>query len=107
MRFGKAGTQGTNTTLILEMQDNHNAITVPTPDGVEYCVVAICYDVNGNQLSSIAGKWEWNWKTTMLKNSSGADLIEIIEDEDEPNKVYLKANFKSLKTVSSGYYGVL
>jgi hypothetical protein len=31
MRFGKAGTQGTNTTLILEMVDNYNAITVPVP----------------------------------------------------------------------------
>jgi hypothetical protein len=28
MRFGKAGTQGSNTTLILEMKNNYNAITI-------------------------------------------------------------------------------
>ena len=32
MRFGKAGSQGYNTTLILEMKDNHNAITISNLD---------------------------------------------------------------------------
>jgi hypothetical protein len=73
MRFGKSGTQGTNTTLILEMQDNHNAITIPVPieDGkpIEYTIIANPYDVNGNLLETSSGTWSWGWKTPMVLNS--------------------------------------
>jgi hypothetical protein len=31
MHFGKSGTQGSNTTLVLELMDNNNAITIPAP----------------------------------------------------------------------------
>lgn len=111
MRFGKSGTQGTNTTLILEMQDNYNAITIPVPkeDGkpVVYTIVANPYDVNGNLLETSSGTWSWGWKTPMVLNGKSQPVISIKESEESRNKVELEVNITSLTEVQNGYYGII
>lgn len=113
MRFGKAGTQGTNTTLILEMMDNYNAVTVPVPTDkkgnvTEYIVVATPYDINGNKLDASAGEWSWGWKTPMTKINKNVDAIQFEQVSSlEPNKVKLIVNLSSLSQVADGYYGVI
>lgn len=113
MRFGKQGTQGTNTTIVLEMVDNYNAITVPTPDGIEYSVVGTAYDSQGNVVT-ISGEWEWDWKTPMVKVGK-KPVIEIVPYINEvtkkpiSNKIKLQVNenINSLNDISGGYYGIL
>lgn len=113
MRFGKAGTQGTNTTLILEMVDNYNAITVPVPKDdrgqlIKYEVVANPYDVNGNLLDAGSGSWSWGWKSPMTLNARQQPVIEIEDNADGVrNKVTLLVNISNLTEVASGYYGIL
>ena len=111
MRFGKSGTQGTNTTLILEMQDNHNAITIPVPieDGkpIEYTIVANPYDVNGNLLETSSGTWSWGWKTPMVLNSKSQPALSIKESGESRNKITLEVNITSLSEVQNGYYGII
>ena len=111
MRFGKSGTQGTNTTLILEMLDNYNAITVPVPlengEPMKYTIVANPYDVNGNLLETYSGTWSWGWKTPMVLNSKSQPVIEIEESEESQNKIHLKININSLLEVQNGYYGII
>lgn len=113
MQFGKAGTQGTNTTLILDMVNNHNAVTVPVPvdnkgKATEYIVVATVYDVNGNKLDVNAGEWSWSWKTPMTKLPNGTEIIQFESISAlEPNKVKLIVNISSLNQVANGYYGII
>lgn len=111
MRFGKSGTQGTNTTLILEMLDNYNAVTVPVPlengEPIRYTIVANPYDVNGNLLETSSGTWSWGWKTPMVLNSRSQPVIAIEESEESRNKIHLKINIDSLLEVQNGYYGII
>ena len=111
MRFGKQGTAGSNTTIVLEMVDNHNAITIPVPKDengkdIQYTVVATAYDSQGDVVT-ISGEWEWDWKTPMVKvGKKPAIEIEPFSKYD-PNKINLKINMTSLNDVSEGYYGIL
>lgn len=114
MRFGKAGSQGSNTTLILEMKDNYNAIVIDedpeyyTKNKIEYVVTAIPYDIKGNKLSPKLGYWDWSWKTEMGKTKDGKPLIEIEQDKKNENVVYLKPNLTSLDDLKDeGYFGII
>jgi hypothetical protein len=80
MRFGKSGTQGTNTTLVLELLDNQNAITVPPPtnelgEALRYTVKASIFDINGEPISPTTGDWKWEWKIPMNKNKDDEELL--------------------------------
>ena len=113
LQFGKAGTQGTNTTLILDMVDNYNAVTVPVPVNnrgkiTEYIIVGTVYDINGNKLDVNAGEWSWTWKTPMIKLPNGVEAIQFEPISAlEPNKVKLIVNISSLNQVIDGYYGII
>ena len=113
LQFGKAGTQGTNTTLILDMVDNHNAVTIPVPVNskgktTEYIIVGTVYDINGNKLDINAGEWSWAWKTPMIKLPNGTEAIQFEPVSAlEPNKIKLIVNISSLNQVVDGYYGII
>ena len=114
MRFGKAGTQGTNTTLILEMRDNYNAIIIDDDPNyykdnkIEYIVTGIPYDIKGNKLSPKLGIWDWEWKSDIGKTKDGKPLIEIVLDKRNENQVQLVPHFTNLDDLKDkGYFGIL
>lgn len=107
MHFGKAGTQGSNTTLVLDFLNNQNAITVPQPEGVFYTVEANAFSTNGELISPTSGEWEWKWKTPMVKNINNQEVLTLDQNQDEKNKVNIIVNINSLQEVKDGYYGIL
>jgi hypothetical protein len=112
MHFGKSGTQGSNTTLVLELSDNNNAITIPVPKNssneyTRYGIEAKAFDINGDPVSPKLGEWKWQWKTPMPKNAEGKEILVLIPREDEPNIVDIEVNIDSLNQVRNGYYGIV
>ncbi len=114
MRFGKSGTNGKNTTLVLEMFNNHNAIIVPNPQengkNIRYRVIATLYDANHEKLPITTGTWEWNWKTPMVKwkkNNEDLEAVILIPDENNPNQIELETTLENLNDLKNGYYGIL
>lgn len=57
LKFGKAGTQGTNRTLVLEYSSNENAV-IAGGDGA--IIEAIMYDYDGTRIST-SGTYTWGW----------------------------------------------
>lgn len=66
MRFGKSGTNGTNTTLVLELDDNKNALEAVA--GNQISVSAWTYNEEGLR-SGFAGSENINWSWFKRSNS--------------------------------------
>lgn len=112
MRFGKSGTQGSNTTLVLDFLNNQNAITIPVPKDTDnkdivYTVEANAFDINGDLISVTSGEWEWEWKTPMIKNKEDKEVLILTQNENAKNQVNITANISSLQEIKNGYYGIL
>jgi hypothetical protein len=58
LKFGRAGTQGTNTTMVLEFVNNENAFII---DNNNCQVECILYDFNGVRLNPNSGTYNWSW----------------------------------------------
>ena len=57
LKFGRAGTQGTNTTMVLEFVDNENAFIIGKTPKVQ----CILYNYNGERLNPNSGSYTWSW----------------------------------------------
>lgn len=108
LRFGKAGTNGTNTTFLIEFVNNANALVIGKNNTVT--VRARLYDSNGSNIGfhqSQADTVQWSWhKQTSDKNymsfPSGAtgDILTLTCNIDTlPNDNYyiLKATYGMLE----------
>lgn len=83
MRFGKAGTQGSNTTLLLEMKDNYNAITICDLDYEKQI-----------ELDYI----DWQNAQGIINNSTHASLAKDIETK----YMFLKAEDEDIEYIVTG-----
>lgn len=102
MRFGKSGTNGTNTTLVLELDDNKNALEAI--QGSKISITAWTYDEEGLR-SGFAGsediKWSWykrsnNEYMTFSSNGATATIISKINYVPNDNYYILQAEYNGL-----------
>lgn len=79
LKFGRAGTQGTNTTMVLEFVDNENAFIIgKTPQ-----VQCILYNYNGERLNPNTGSYAWSWNDSKYFNDikDSGNVINIVGKE--------------------------
>ena len=79
MKFGKAGSQGTNITLVLDFMYGKNALEYD-PEAAEdteseIYVQAIMYDMAGKRIYDKYGTWTWSWY------NGDNDIIKINDTE--------------------------
>ena len=80
LQFGKAGTSGTNITLVLNYENNKNAMNF-TGDTVQDCIIATSmYDSSGAKIKDATGSWKWD-----LYNSDKINKYITIEPLAEGN----------------------
>lgn len=91
LKFGKAGTQGTNRTLVLEYSSNENAV-IAGGDGA--IIEAIMYDYDGTRIGT-SGTYTWGW----VNNTS---YLSIGENYGS----YIKINCNT-STVPNNNYSIL
>lgn len=75
LKFGKAGTQGTNRTLVLEYSSNENAI-IAGGDGA--IIEAIMYDYDGTRIGT-SGTYTWGWINSTSYLSIGENYGSYIK----------------------------
>lgn len=75
LKFGKAGTQGTNRTLVLEYSSNENAI-IAGQDGA--IIEAIMYDYDGTRIGT-SGTYTWDWVNSTSYLSIGENYGSYIK----------------------------
>ena len=88
LKFGKAGSQGTNRTLVLEYQSNENALIAG--DETTATVEAIMYDFDGSRLYP-SGNYTWSWvsdTTYISKEDNGSLTILTCETDIVPEDNY-------------------
>jgi hypothetical protein len=83
LRFGKSGTNGTNTTFLIEIADNENALIINDNfvDKNTITIKAKLYDSNGSNVGFTpeqANTIEWSWMHSNYKQ----DYILL------PNKLF-------------------
>lgn len=85
LQFGKAGTSGTNITLVLDYEENKNAM-VFTGDTVQECIISTSmYDSSGTKIKTAVGGWTWGFY-----NSNDINKYIIIDPiNEEASKVKL------------------
>lgn len=76
LRFGKAGSQGTNRTLVLEYQSNENAL-IAGSDTVA-AIEAILYDLDGTRLVP-SGTFTWSWvnNTSYISKQDNGSITQL------------------------------
>lgn len=91
LSFGKAGSSGSNITLVLEFDNNKNALVYDDENQQSVVVKALMYDMAGNKTSIPEMGWEWS-----LLNS---DNSIILSEGDYPSqvKLTLAKNFDIMK----------
>ena len=109
LRFGKAGTNGTNTTFIIEFDGNENALIAESNSRVGVC--ARRYDADGRRVDFTTDdlnkiKWGWHIKSnndymTIEPKSANNRIDIVIIGENiiipEDNYYILKASFEETK----------
>lgn len=90
LKFGKAGSQGTNVTLALEFMYNKNAVEVNNLNE-RFFVEAIMYDLSGARVQNSVGTWKWSWVTPQ-ENISFQHLVDSDGFEIDKNIVELTCN---------------
>lgn len=93
LKFGKAGTSGTNITLKLDYDDGENALIIDEQFNiVEPCKIkAALYDMSGKKISMSStniseGTWDWKWyhaNDTSFQNYNflGISDVDIVSGE--------------------------
>lgn len=96
LQFGKAGTSGTNITLVLEFNNNENAI-IYIPGKESKCIVnASMYDMAGSKITTPEGTWEWKW---LYENS----IIQLSSGDSSSIELTLPDNFDTIN-LNSNYH---
>lgn len=88
LQFGKAGTSGTNITLVLEFDNNENALSLDS-DGV--IVKPVLYDMSGAKIAIPDKGWEWSWLHNN-ENKESPEFIPFIDIQSEGPRVKLTFN---------------
>ena len=81
LKFGKAGTQGTNRTLVLEYASNENAMIAGK--GNSAIIEAIMYDYDGTRINVSDSAFTWGWV-------NNTDYFSI--EQDYGSYIELKSN---------------
>lgn len=109
LRFGKAGTNGTNTTFLIEFADNENALIINSENKTNTLTVrARLYDSNGSNVgftTDQAKTIEWSWykrssSNHMVLNGNKSDVISLtcnIATIPQDNYFILKATYGMLE----------
>ena len=76
LRFGKAGSQGTNRTLVLEYQSNENALIAGS--NTTAVIEAILYDLDGTRLVP-SGTFTWSWvnNTNYVSKQDNGSITQL------------------------------
>ena len=102
LSFGKAGTSGTNLTLVLNYSNNNNAFRILENINNECTIQASVYDMSGSKVSEIEGKdssWEWQWYT-----KPDQDFITIKLDKEHPSRINLTLDKNYGSLITENYY---
>lgn len=109
LRFGKAGTNGTNTTFLIEFADNENALIINSENKTNTLTVrARLYDSNGSNVgftTDQAKTIEWSWykrsnSNYMVLNGNKSDVISLTCNTTtipQDNYFILKATYGMLE----------
>ena len=109
LRFGKAGTNGTNTTFLIEFTDNENALIINSENKTNTLTVrARLYDSNGSNVgftTDQAKTIEWGWykrsdSNYMVLNGNKSDVISLTCNTTtipQDNYFILKATYGMLE----------
>ena len=89
LQFGKAGTSGTNITLVLEFDNNENALIYKNNENSECTIKASMYDMAGSKITNPEGIWNWSW---FHKNN----YIEIQDSNSSSVKLTLPNNYDTI-----------
>ena len=76
LKFGKAGSQGTNRTLVLEYQSNENALIAGSDTAA--AIEAILYDLDGTRLVP-SGTFTWSWinNTNYVSKQDNGSITQL------------------------------
>lgn len=114
LRFGKAGSNGTNTTLLLEFDNNQNALIAE--EGATIDVSLHLYNDSGEQSGFSAGMSEdisWSWYKTTTKEENGKEvdkgyMIFQNSKNDKGDTIVTRVTITSkVKNVPSDNYYIL
>ena len=90
LQFGKAGTSGSNVTLVLDYEDNENAIIFANNTVRDCYVQATMFNSSGAKITNANGTWNWS-----LYHSDINQYINI-ESEGYRAKLTFNKNFDIL-----------
>ena len=86
LQFGKAGTSGTNITLVLEFNNNENALIYKYGITTKCSVKATMYDMAGAKISNPDGTWKWDWlhksKDITIEKTENSAIINLTLSKD-------------------------
>ena len=103
LKFGKAGSNNSNITIILEFLNNNNALKINQSEGV--AVEAIAYDLSGKRISlnNSSTPISWHW---LGQENLDSDIIEAVLDKENPAKINLtlKKNYDIVKSLKNNYH---
>lgn len=114
LRFGKAGSNGTNTTLLLEFDNNQNALIAE--EGATIDVSLHLYNDSGEQSGFSTGMSEdisWSWYKTTTKEENGKEvdkgyMIFQNSKNDKGDTIVTRVTITSkVKNVPSDNYYIL
>lgn len=84
LKFGKAGTSGTNITLKLDYADGENALTVDNNQNFEPCTIrATLYDMSGKKIPMDKASGDWSWKWYHSGDNNFINYIHFVKQEYE------------------------
>lgn len=104
LNFGKAGTSGTNLTLVLDYANNNNAFRISSWNQNNICTIqASVYDMSGTKITEIEGtghQWIWEW---YQKPDNGKNFITLpIGVNSSSINLTLEENYGSF--IEENYY---
>lgn len=104
LKFGKAGSNNSNITIILEFLNNNNALKINQEESI--IVEAIAYDLSGKRItldnnSEKTIKWHWLGQEDLTSSIISADI-----DNDNPAriKLTLKKNYDIVEQLKRNYH---
>ena len=105
LRFGKAGTSGTNTTFVLDMVGGQNALSIEG-DNNTLIIRALLYDSEG-KIISISDpeniKWSW-YKNTLDGNGKDKEYMKLPSDNPTGQNIIITRGSGLDKIPNDNYY---
>ncbi len=104
LKFGKAGSNNSNITIILEFLNNNNALKIDQMEGV--AIEAIAYDLSGKRItldnnSETVIKWHWLGQEDLTSPIISANI-----DNENPARINLtlKKNYDIVEQLKKNYH---